>query len=127
MKCLIPFLMCFAMSSAWAGAWQCESDVEVQCENFGCAANAEFTPITMSFLENGEFGVCAYSGCWEGIGKVVINDPFLVISSSAAEWSSEDAIGSEAVAIIYDRRDDIALLKVASFAMPLVCNRVDAE
>jgi len=63
---LLPGFSCTA-------EWDCKPDVEVQRTSEACsvAKDQGTIPIGLSFDSHGTFSLCAYSGCWEGKGKVV--------------------------------------------------------
>lgn len=111
---------------AHAEVWNCRNDVEVQCARGACSSEAEqgsFTPMSLAFSSSGSFSLCAYSGCWDGEGTVVLTAPFLVITHVKAEWSDPSSNGERDtdVMIAFDRQDGIAIIKAGGFATPLHC------
>ena len=69
--------------------------------------------------------MCAYSGCWEGTGTVTQSEQFVVLTGHELPFSSDpDGTDSgQAIAIVIDAEDDVAILKVGTFAHPLRCER----
>ena len=106
--------------------WFCQNDVEIQCSSAACDAADphEFTTMHLSFKLGGEFQVCAYTGCWEGIGEVVDTKPFLIIWKDQADWYTQDKLGAnpQNVLIAFDRSDNVAVLKVGGWAHPMNCS-----
>ncbi len=64
--------------------------------------------------------VCAYSGCWEGTGKISDTENFMMLTGTDLKFSTS-ADMTESIAITLDKRDFIALIKVGGFAQPLIC------
>ena len=120
----LPFLLAAEASRA---DWHCSNDVEVQCSERTCTANnkGDFTPMDVSFSSTGEFSVCAYSGCWEGMGQMLSTAPYLVIWKPQAHWSNpgESNENREDVIFALSLSDQIAVLKVGGFAQPLHCSK----
>jgi hypothetical protein len=106
-------------------SWQCGNDLEVRCSKGECAAEAEdgFTPMSVHVDDAGGISVCAYSGCWEGKGTVVRDRMFLVLIGHDLPFSTapEGTPSTADVAIVVDRTDGVATLKVGAFAHPLLC------
>ena len=106
--------------------WFCRNDLEIQCSDTSCEATdrQEFTTMHLSFKANGEFMVCAYTGCWEGIGQVIETRPFLIIWKEQADWYTQNRLGTNAqnVLIAFDRSDKVASLKVGGWAHPMNCS-----
>jgi hypothetical protein len=113
-----------------ATGWECEPDIEVRCSDTSCSMSEDqgTIPVGLSFDSHGKFSLCAYSGCWEGIGKVASTAPFLVITVAKAAWSSPHhrAEDREDVLIAFSPSDHIVLIKVESFAMPMRCTPIAA-
>jgi hypothetical protein len=109
-------------SNASAQSWQCKNEFESQCVQGHCEVSkkGEFTPMSVSFDDQGEMKVCAYSGCWEGRGKVFSTPEFLTIAGSQLELSTAND-SRENILISLDRSDNIAILKAGEFAHPLQC------
>ena len=105
--------------------WRCSNPVEVQCWEGDCEVKEgeDFTPLDVSFDSAGEVAVCAYSGCWEGQGRVEASDEFLIVTGRRLPFSTaaEDEESREDVAIVLGLSDRLGTLKVGSFAVPIVC------
>jgi hypothetical protein len=111
----------FAVTSQ-GKSWECRNDMEITCSNGKCEAKIAdgFTPMSVSFDDSGKMSVCAYTGCWEGTGKVAKDGDFLMLSGQNLKFSTS-ADMNQNIAITLDRSDNIAMLKAGGFAHPLVC------
>jgi len=113
---LLPGFSCTA-------EWDCKPDVEVQRTIEACsvAKDQGTIPIGLSFDSHGTFSLCAYSGCWEGKGKVVSVSPFLIITLGNVDWSDPGrrVEGREDVLIAFGARDHVAMVKAGSISMPM--------
>ncbi len=120
---LIFILSIFGLASIETESWQCRNDVEVHCAEGKCDAkkSGEFTPMSVSFDGLGKMSVCAYTGCWEGVGKVSSSDNFMILNGQNLKFSTSDM--KQNIAIILDKTDNVATLKAGSFAQPLVCEK----
>lgn len=111
----------------WAaeGSWSCRNQLEVLCDGETCSAlgQGEFTPMSVRFDRLGHFAVCAYSGCWEGQGTLLQQDKLWLLSQPKASWTGAPGAspGHSRLAILFDRVDQMALLKVEAFQLPLRC------
>jgi hypothetical protein len=110
-----------------AEGWSCGPDLEVQCTAESCAVSPEqgVIPIFLSFDSRGKFMLCAYSGCWEGKGKVVSSSPFLVITKKQVDWSdpNQRVEGREDVLIAFSPSDKVVMVKAGSISMPMRCSK----
>lgn len=110
-----------------SGGWACRNHLEVYCRDGACevADLDQFTPMSIHLEDAGALSVCAYTGCWEGQAEVVDGDPFLVALGNNLPFStaSDDAESDRDVALVIDRSDGVATLKVGVFAQPLLCTR----
>lgn len=106
-----------------AETWECRNDVEISCADGKCEAKtkSDFTPMSVSFDRTGMMSVCAYSGCWEGTGKVSDTENFMMLTGNDLKFSTS-ADMTESIAITLDKRDYVALIKVGAFAQPLICD-----
>jgi hypothetical protein len=109
-----------------AEGWSCGPDLEVQCTAESCAVSEDqgVIPIYLSFDSRGNFLLCAYSGCWEGKGKVVSRSPFLVITKKQVDWSdpNQRVEGREDVLIAFSPSDRVVMAKAGSISMPMRCS-----
>jgi hypothetical protein len=114
-----------------AAEWRCAPDVEVWCTIESCATNEESREsirIGVTFDSRGAFSLCAYTGCWEGKGKVVSVSPFLVITLGNVDWSdpNQRVEAREDVLIAFDVKDQVAMVKAGSISMPMRCSKYPA-
>jgi hypothetical protein len=121
--CIILILSMVGIVSAQSESWQCRNDLEITCSNGKCEAKTEsgFTPMSVSFDASGKMSVCAYTGCWEGTGKVSNNGNFMMLSGQNLKFSTSDMV--ENISITLDKKDNVAMLKAGSFAQPLICQQ----
>lgn len=128
---LISSLLILTSITAQAEVWSCRNhDLEIQCGEGKCesvSANGDsgFTPMDITVADSGAVSVCAYTGCWEGEGKVLRTDDFLVVAghelpfSTAAE--SRDMRSNVLVAV--DLHDGFGVIKAGGFAHPVRCRK----
>lgn len=105
-------------------SWQCRNDLEINCHEGRCAAEVDggFTPMSIDVDDSGSISVCAYSGCWEGTGEILRSGTFLLLIGHDLPFStSPDAEQKEDIAITIDRNDGVGILKVGTFAHPVLC------
>jgi hypothetical protein len=122
-------LLTILTATALADSWNCRNDLEIRCYSEKCEAQIkdDFTPMDVSVDNNsGSMSVCAYTGCWEGIGKVFISENFAIITGDDLKFStaqdSEDM--NQNIVIVIDMRDNIAIIKAGTFAHPLICEKL---
>jgi len=108
--------------------WSCRNELEVLCDGETCRASArgEFTPLSVRFDTAGRYAVCAYSGCWEGVARLVRQDQLWLLSQPKAAWLGPAGASPaySRLVILFDRVDRMALLKVEAFQLPLRCGTV---
>lgn len=107
-----------------AESWQCRNNLEVRCGEGECAvvAGDDFTPMSVHVESTGTMAVCAYSGCWEGLGKVIHSEEFLVLIGVDLKFSTaQEADRGQDLVVVIDRADQVATLKAGEFAHPLLC------
>ena len=116
-------------ATAATTSWQCRNDVEISCNAEACEASESFTPMDVWVDDAGSMNVCAYSGCWEGIGTVAQSEAFIVFTGHDLTFSTapdaEDR--KEDIVIAIDRADHVAILKAGAFAHPLRCQQKSAD
>lgn len=118
----IPTILAiFLPSVATASGWDCSNqDMEITCTAGRCSNSAAFTPLQVTLTDKGKLSVCAYSGCWQGKGRVVSSSRYLFVSASQLQWIGVQP-GQESFALVLDRQDRTALLKGGGFALPMLC------
>lgn len=102
--------------------YQCRNTVEVQCDANGCNASDALTPMDVNFDDSGNLSICAYSGCWKGQADVIVTDNFLILSSQNLEFSTSN--DSQNATLSLELSDGIATIKIATFALPLMCEKL---
>ena len=131
MRVILILLFGLILIGARAQNWHCQNDLEVQCSDNSCETTpkAEFTPMDISFDNSGTTSICAYSGCWEGISDVLNTTNFLVLIGQELRFSTaletDDSNAGQSMSLSLDKNDDIAVLKLGSFAQPLHCELID--
>lgn len=126
---MIFFLTGFLLSGAVADeviTVNCQNaDLEIGCSDGRCyASNAgEFTPMSLAFNDAGSVSACAYAGCFDGQGDVQGDERYLSIIARNLVFSPNvnDTPYQADVVIVWDRLDNVALVKMAGFAQPLTC------
>src|SRR5690606_22757830 len=116
---LSALLLVLVISSACAEDLRCRNpDLEVGCSEGKCSAAkaGEFTPMDLVFGSDGWVSACAYAGCWEGQGEVKSDSRYLIIIARDLPFSTspEDVSVHSNVVLIWDRSDEIGMLKMAS-------------
>lgn len=101
--------------------WNCRNnDFEISCSSKKCKIATSFTPMHVSFDLKGNMSVCAYSGCWEGVGKVTHAVNYTIIAGHNLKFStSGNNQGDFLIAI--DTNDKVAVIKGFGYAMPMTC------
>lgn len=117
---VILFLM---PAFASATDWDCRNnDMEITCAKGKCAASEGFTTMSIGVSDSGSMTICAYSGCWEGKGKVLKSGNHLLLSGHKLGWSGT-TLGSGDFMIALDKSTGIAVINGEGFAMPLICKQ----
>jgi hypothetical protein len=116
-------LMSLAVT-AFGQNWECRNDLEIRCGAGNCAAETAggFTPMDINFDETGKMSVCAYTGCWEGTGKVFRDGDFVMLAGRNMKFSTAADMNRN-IAITLDTKDDVAFVKAGDFAQPLLCKK----
>jgi hypothetical protein len=114
-----------ATTELYANTWSCRNDVEIQCGDVSCTTtkSGEFTPMNIRFDTHGNFSVCAYTGCWDGKGRVITSSSLVVIQKERASWSVPNTTADmrENISIMFSTADRIALIKAGMFVLPMHC------
>lgn len=117
------FLGLFVLLPSLAGAaeWRCRnSDMEITCISGKCSPSDGFTPMDVTFSDKGAMSICAYSGCWEGKGKLLTSGDHLLLSGHKLQWTGTiPETGDFLIAL--DKSSGIATINGCGFAMPLAC------
>ncbi|MEL7296261.1 MAG: hypothetical protein AAGJ86_01300 [Pseudomonadota bacterium] len=105
--------------------WHCRNPIEVSCNDNDCAKtdDQERTTMDLLFSEGGALSYGAYEGFWQGKGRVLKTEPFLVIFLEDAPWSwpPHRETNKQNILIALDRKDHIAVVKAGGWAHPFVC------
>ena len=106
--------------------WYCRNpQIEIQCSKASCVAQnpEEITTMDVLFNLEGEFSICAYTGCWNGVTEVVENGEFVTLTKHNVEWTSLTTNNSMAsdILIAFHRTDNVAMVKFAGWAHPFNC------
>ncbi len=130
MKSLIGILF-FVMNTplALATDWNCRNhDMEISCSSEECESSDGFTPMDVSFNSKGSMSVCAYTGCWEGVGKVFSADNFTIIAGNNLKFSTSSSDDMNAnFLIVIDTEDKVSVIKGFGYAMPMICKIKENE
>lgn len=98
--------------------------MEITCTSQKCKASAGFTPMSVAFDDRGFMAICAYSGCWEGMGRIMRSGDHALLSGHGLRWSGTDR-GTGDFMIALDRNTRVAVINGSGFAMPLLCEPGD--
>jgi hypothetical protein len=123
---LLVIFASLSANAATAPHWECQNkDLEITCTADKCSQSEAFTPLQLTVQPQGQqahLQVCAYSGCWAGRAQRFANGSHLFFSGQQLAWQGMGQNPADFV-LVLDRRDHIALLKGAGFALPLTCTR----
>ena len=78
------------------------------------------------FDDNGRFQICMYTGCFEGIGKVLTTSPFLSITKERVRWTGTNAWETD-IFIVLERKELIGMFKADTFVQPITCKISDTR
>ncbi|QSX35294.1 hypothetical protein JYB87_08925 [Shewanella avicenniae] len=130
--CSLAFIVSLALSVSFltqATSWQCHNDIEVTCHAAGCNAvmdsNEQFTPADVSFNDEGNTQICMYSGCWAGKSQILTLSPYLVLLGETLTWNNPADVQQISALISLERASNIAIVQVAGFHEPLICQSTD--
>lgn len=122
MKLAIHALLVLLPVVTYATEWRCRNnDMQITCTSEKCSTSDSFTPMDVNFNDRGSMSICAYSGCWEGKGKVLKSEDHILLSGHKLIWSGATH-GSGDFMIALDKDNRIAVINGGGFAMPLICN-----
>lgn len=104
--------------------WVCANDIEVWCTVDSCAAKpeAETTPMAVSATGDGQFSVCAYSGCWEGETAPSNVGGRILWAADGVPFTTNEAATAD-VSLMIVARDGVGFVRVGAIASPLLCRR----
>ncbi len=122
---LLAAMLSSSKSEIPPDAWDCVNDVEVWCSVDSCAAKpeGETTPMSITARRDGEFSVCAYTGCWEGKAEVADIEGRLVWTADRAAFStSPDGFFADITLLIVEK-DGVGFVRAGGIASPLLCAR----
>lgn len=126
MQKLIGLCLAINMPLAMATDWNCRnSDMEISCDSSKCEIADGFTPMDVHFNDKGQISVCAYTGCWEGVGRVFKSGNYRIITGQNLKFSTSSSRADFLIAIDID--DAVSVLKGAGFAMPMICNTTKSK
>ena len=121
MKTLIFCAISFCAIGQSAFGWTCRNEqLEVSCSRSKCSYTTSFTPMSVSVTERGIFSACAYSGCWEGRATTLARTSQYLYFSGRFRWTGTSREAIE-MAILIDRKDNVASLMGAGFVNPMTC------
>ena len=117
-------LLVTVMTLSYAEDWHCTNqDLEIHCDSKKCEISESFTPMSVSVNINGNMTVCAYSGCFEGKGKVLKNKNHVFFSGFDLKFSTSNSDEMTADFLIgLDKVDKVAMVKGFGYAMPMICH-----
>ena len=128
MKLSIIIVVAILATTAQAKSWNCRNDLEISCGSQGCEAQIKegFTPMDIYIEESGSMTVCAYTGCWEGVGKFFKSGNFVVITGHHLKFSTapHSKNMNENIVVVIDMHDNIGIIKAGAFAHPLICKKL---
>lgn len=78
--------------------------------------------MSVQLASTGKMDVCAYSGCWQGLGSVQSSGDFRIwVGHDLSFSTAPHTENQQDIAIVLDLSDGIATLKAGAFAHPLRC------
>ncbi|MEM8773124.1 MAG: hypothetical protein AAGD92_15870 [Pseudomonadota bacterium] len=104
--------------------WLCANSVEVWCTVDSCAAKPEdeTTPMAIEAKANGDFAICAYTGCWEGRAAPVRAKGRALWIADDVPFSTNDEFRAD-VTVLITEKDGVGFVRVGAIATPLLCRR----
>lgn len=114
-------LVLLTTTQSFATTWNCRnSDMEIHCNSDKCEVSDGFTPFDITINTNGTLSICAYSGCWEGQGKVLEAGEHILVSGTNLKWTGTNPNNADFIVAV-DTSDKVGFVKGAGFAMPTRC------
>ena len=125
MQIIVTILLFFYFNVAFAINWQCRNhDLEIACDTKQCTPAESFTAMDIHLNDiTGHMNICAYTGCWEGRGKVLRERHYIIFTAHHLAFSNIITQIKTSFIIALDTHDHIAVLKGAGYAMPLSCKK----
>jgi hypothetical protein len=126
MKQQILVLFILVISNAvHATIWNCRNPIEINCADDDCIQIKDHTPMDIYVDEEGSLIVCAYSGCWEGTGKVFHSKNFLIVAGLHLDFVQGDRRqkSEKHILIGIDRNDSIGFVKSGAINNPITCHK----
>ncbi len=125
MRLLISIILALLSTHAFSSSWNCRNkDMEIRCSSSKCEASDGFTPFDIGIHANGSLAICAYSGCWEGNGKVMKSGKYILISGTNLKWTGTNS-GNADFIVAVDTSDKVGFVKGEGFAMPTICTMLN--
>lgn len=124
---LVPLLLSAAIPAGENERWACSNQIEVWCTVDSCAAKKEdeTTPLSVQMQRNGAFSVCAYTGCWEGVGNFAQASGRLIWADDDVAFSTnQDGYFNADVSIMLVEKDGVGFVRVGGLATPMLCQKV---
>jgi hypothetical protein len=123
MRALVILAVLRTAAIVQAEEWNCRNDLEIRCGE-KCEVSDDFTPMDVTVDDQGKLSACAYSGCWEGQGKALVTEDFLTVAAHGLPFSTAASEQQNANVLVgIDLGDQIGVIKVGGFAMPLICKK----
>jgi len=123
MRLLISIILASFSTHALSSRWNCRNnDLEIRCSSSKCETSDGFTPFHISINDNGALSICAYSGCWEGKGKVVKSGKHIFLSGTKLKWTGTNSSNADFIVAV-DTSDKVGFVKGEGVAMPITCTQ----
>lgn len=124
-KLSVTMLLAIVSITASAADWRCRNEnMEVSCAGAECKSATPFTPMQIDLRASGDVTICAYSDCWAGKGRITRSDSFVTLAATKLPSSRLGSAGHlAAVAVLIDTEDGVGVMKMGSYAQPLICVR----
>lgn len=123
MRLLISIVLTLSSMHAFSSSWNCRNnDLEIRCSSSKCETFDGFTPFAININTNGALSICAYSGCWEGKGKVMKSGKHIVMSGTNLKWTGTNSSTADFIVAV-DTSDKVGFVKGEGFAMPTTCTQ----